>query len=276
MRLEGGLPIFVNLQQLQMVMLLAGFAIFWLLETAVPDVRAALAIRLRSGARNLTLFILSSIVTSLVIGTFYYYGAAVLAINHIGLLYWLPVPTWFSLLLALIAIDFTDYLFHRISHEQRWLWVMHAVHHSEARLDVTTHFRQHPLHMLLSVLWRLIVIAAFGVPFWLVLARDALIGAFVQWQHSNVRIPPKLDRWLQSVIVTPGMHRIHHSPVPEETDSNFGGFLTLWDRLLGTYRSEKLPSSERYGLRQLSPARFQSVAGLLLTPFRAWRMSGRL
>jgi sterol desaturase/sphingolipid hydroxylase (fatty acid hydroxylase superfamily) len=267
---------FVDLQSLQMIFVFGGLAAFLLLETVIPEVRAGIRQRLRSGSRNMALFVITTVVTSLVIGAFYFYGAAVLAVNRVGLLYASDLPGWAVIATGVIALDFSDYLYHRISHERKWLWVMHAVHHSEVHLDVTTHFRQHPLHMLVSVVWRLVVIAAIGIPFWLVLVRDALLGVLVQWQHSNVRVPEWLDRWLRPVIVTPGMHRIHHSPLSEETDSNFGGFLSLWDRLLGTYRAEKLPSPDRYGLRQLAAPAFQSVGGLLLTPIRAWRLAGRL
>jgi sterol desaturase/sphingolipid hydroxylase (fatty acid hydroxylase superfamily) len=224
----------------------------------------------------LTLFIIGTALTSLVIGTFYYLCAAFLALNRVGLLYLLPLPAWLALLLGFLALDFTDYLYHRISHERKWLWVMHAVHHSELRLDVTTHFRAHPLHMLVAVGWRIVVIAAFGIPFWLLIVRDASVMLLALWQHANLRPVGSLDRRLQLLIVTPGMHRIHHSPLPEETDSNFGGFLSVWDRLLGTYRAQRLPSAVPYGLHQLAAARHQTLAGMLLTPLRAWRLSGRL
>jgi len=153
---------------------------------------------------------------------------------------------------------------------------MHAVHHSEQRLDVTTHFRAHPLHMLVAVGWRIVVIAAIGVPFWLVIMRDAGVMLLALWQHANLRAGGNLDRQLQLLIVTPGMHRIHHSPLPEETDSKFGGFLSVWDRLLGTYREQRLPSPIPYGLRQLAATRYQRLSGMLLTPLRAWPLSGRL
>jgi sterol desaturase/sphingolipid hydroxylase (fatty acid hydroxylase superfamily) len=268
--------VFVDLQQLQVVLLLGGLVAFWLLETVVPDVRTAFAARVRGGARNLAIFVLGTALTSVALGTFYYYCAAFLAANRVGLLYLVPLPAWLGLLCGFLALDFTDYLFHRLSHEKKWLWVMHAVHHSDPRLDVTTHFRAHPVHMLFTVGWRVLVIAATGAPFWLVLLRDAAVIPLVLWQHGNIRLASRIDPWLRLVIVTPGVHRIHHSPLPEETDSNYGGFLTVWDRLLGTYRAEKLPAAIPYGLRQLSSPRFQGLGGLLMTPLRAWALSGRL
>jgi sterol desaturase/sphingolipid hydroxylase (fatty acid hydroxylase superfamily) len=268
--------IFIDLQQLQLGLLLGGLLVFVLLETFVPDARARFPARLRGGGRNLAVFALGTLATSVVLGTFYFYCAAFLAVNRVGLLYIVPVPAWLGLVLGFLAIDFSDYLFHRISHDRKWLWVMHAVHHSDPHLDVTTHFRAHPVHMLITVGWRVLVIAATGVPFWLALLHDALVIPFAEWQHANVPVAARLDRWLQAVIVTPGMHRIHHSPLPEETDSNFGGLLSVWDRLLGTYRGAKLPSETRYGLRQLAARRFQNLWGLLLTPVRAWSLAGRL
>jgi sterol desaturase/sphingolipid hydroxylase (fatty acid hydroxylase superfamily) len=266
----------IDLQTLQLVVVVAGLIGFAIAETLVPDQREALAVRTRNGARNLALYLIGIVLTTIVIGTFYYLGAAFLAANRVGLLYVVPVPTWLGLLLAFLALDFTDYLFHRISHEKKWLWVMHAVHHSDPRLDVTTQFRAHPVHLIVGLGWRIVVIAAVGIPFWLVMLRDAWSTLLVQWQHANVRVPARLDRALRVLIVTPLMHRIHHSPLPDETDSNFGGLLTIWDRLLGTYRAERLPSDVRYGLRQLAGPQHQTIVGMLLTPLRAWTMAGRL
>lgn len=267
---------FIDLQNLQWAIVLAGLVIFAVAETAIPERREPLTVRARSGARNLAMYLFGVALTSAVIGTFYYVGAAFLAVNRVGLLYAVPLPNWLRLVIAFLAIDFGDYLFHRVSHERKWLWVMHAVHHSDPRLDVTTHFRAHPLHLIVGVAWRIVVIAAMGIPFALVLLRDAWSTLLVQWQHANVRVPRGLDRALRTVIVTPLMHRIHHSPRPEETDSNFGGLLSIWDRLLGTYRAEKLPSDVPFGLRRLAASAHQSVRGMLLTPLVAWKLDGRL
>ena len=267
---------FIDLQNLQWAIVFAGLIAFAIAETVIPERREALAVRARNGTRNVAMYVFGVVLTSAVIGTFYYLGAAFLAVNRVGLLYAVPLPSWLRLAIAFLAIDFGDYLFHRVSHEHKWLWVMHAVHHSDPRLDVTTHFRAHPLHLIVGVAWRIVVIAAVGIPFALVLVRDAWSTLLVQWQHANVRAPRALDRVLRTVIVTPLMHRIHHSPLAEETDSNFGGLLSVWDRLLGTYRAGKLPSDEPYGLRRLAAPAHQSVRGMLLTPLAAWRLDGRL
>jgi sterol desaturase/sphingolipid hydroxylase (fatty acid hydroxylase superfamily) len=120
---------FVDLQTLQVLVVVVGLIAFTLAETVVPERRETLTVRARSGLRNLTLYVIGMVVTSAVIGTFYYLGAAFLAANRVGLLYVVPLPAWVSLLLAFLALDFTDYLFHGVSHEKRWLWVMHAVRH---------------------------------------------------------------------------------------------------------------------------------------------------
>jgi sterol desaturase/sphingolipid hydroxylase (fatty acid hydroxylase superfamily) len=267
---------FIDLQTLQLALVFLGLIGFLVAESVVPARRTPSRVRIRSGLRNLTMYAIGTVATSVVIGTFYYVGAAFLATNRVGLFYAVPLPLWLVVVLGFLALDFTDYLFHRVSHERKWLWVMHAVHHSDPRLDVTTHFRAHPLHLIVGVAWRIVVIAAVGIPFWIVLLRDVSATLLVQWQHANVRVSPWLDRRLRAVFVTPLMHRVHHSPLPDETDSNFGGVLSLWDRLLGTYRAERQQSYGSYGLRQLVSARHQTVLGMLLTPLRAWPMSGRL
>jgi sterol desaturase/sphingolipid hydroxylase (fatty acid hydroxylase superfamily) len=153
--------------------------------------------------------------------------------------------------LGILLADLGDYLFHRISHENRLLWLLHAVHHSDSHLDFSTSLRVHPLHALALILWKLLFLAAIVIPIWAIMVRDACGIAMNQFHHANVALPNRWDRLLRKVLVTPAVHRVHHSPSPERTNSNYGGLFVLWDHIFGTYREPDGQLPEEYGLRAL-------------------------
>lgn len=159
------------------------------------------------------------------------------AANSIGLLNHVPLPEGVVLIAGFLIRTLISYLVHVAFHMSPWLWRIHAVHHTDTRMDVTTSVRMHPLEFVISAAMVLPCIAAFGIPVAAVLIYEILDAAMAVFTHANVRMPKSLDRGLRQVIVTPAMHRIHHSAWQPETDSNFGATLSLWDRVFGTYRS---------------------------------------
>jgi sterol desaturase/sphingolipid hydroxylase (fatty acid hydroxylase superfamily) len=156
----------------------------------------------------------------------------------IGLFNMIPVPYALAFGGSLLALDLAIYLFHLLFHAVPALWCVHRVHHADLDIDVSTGVRFHPIQMALSVIVKSIVIVVLGPPALSVLAFEAASHAITLFNHGNVRIPPALDRVLRWLVVTPDMHRIHHSIQMAETDSNFGFVLPWWDRLFGTYRAE--------------------------------------
>jgi sterol desaturase/sphingolipid hydroxylase (fatty acid hydroxylase superfamily) len=164
--------------------------------------------------------------------------------NGWGLLPALGLPDWAAFLLALAALDLAIYLQHVMFHAVPALWRLHRMHHADLEFDVTTGLRFHPVEILLSMGIKLAAVAALGAPPLAVLAFEVLLNATAMFNHSNVAIPPAVDRWLRLLVVTPDMHRVHHSVIPAETNSNFGFNLPLWDRLLGTYRAQPLAGHE--------------------------------
>ena len=155
-----------------------------------------------------------------------------------GLLNLVELPFWFEVLLAVVVLDFAIYLQHVLFHAVPALWRLHRMHHADLDFDVTTGARFHPVEILLSVAIKLAAVALIGAPAAAVLIFEILLNATSMFNHGNLRMPAWLDRILRWIVVTPDMHRVHHSDIPAETDSNFGFNLPWWDRLFGTYRAQ--------------------------------------
>ena len=172
-------------------------------------------------------------------------GLALLAeAREWGLFHALGLPMWASVPLAVIALDLAIYLQHVLFHAVPALWRLHRMHHADQEIDVTTGARFHPIEILLSMGIKLGVVAALGAPAVAVLLFEVLLNATSMFNHSNVRMPARLDRVLRWIVVTPDMHRVHHSIVARETNSNFGFNLPWWDRLFGTYRDQPAAGHE--------------------------------
>jgi len=196
--------------------------------------------------------------------------AALAAERGWGLLNAFDVPFWIAFGLSLLALDLAIYLQHVMFHAVPFLWRLHRVHHADPDFDVTTGARFHPVEILLSMLLKFAAIALIGAPAAAVLAFEVLLNACAMFNHGNVAIPGAVDRALRRVIVTPDMHRVHHSIEMAETNSNYGFNLAWWDRLFGTYRAEaSLPQERmRIGVEGITgDDRAVSLPGMLAIPF---------
>jgi sterol desaturase/sphingolipid hydroxylase (fatty acid hydroxylase superfamily) len=186
-----------------------------------------------------------------------------------GLLNNLALPYWLSVALAVLLLDFAIYLQHVMFHAVPALWRLHRMHHADLDFDVTTGARFHPVEILLSMGLKLGVVAALGAPALAVLVFEVLLNGTAMFNHANVRIPETLDRVLRWFVVTPDMHRVHHSVVPRETNSNFGFNLPWWDRLLGTYRAQPAAghAAMTIGIEQFRTPRDLWLDRMLAQPF---------
>lgn len=155
--------------------------------------------------------------------------------QQFGMFYWLEVPFIFSVVLSVILLDLMIYLQHRVFHYVPVLWCFHKVHHSDQDLDVSSGVRFHPVEIVFSMLIKMALVALCGLPALGVLIFEVLLSSTTLFNHSNLKIPEKLDAVIRMVVVTPDMHRIHHSAWKKETNSNFGFNLSIWDRLCKTY-----------------------------------------
>jgi sterol desaturase/sphingolipid hydroxylase (fatty acid hydroxylase superfamily) len=178
-----------------------------------------------------------------------------------------------AVIAAFLLLDLWMYAWHRLAHGLPVLWRIHRVHHSDGALNATSAVRFHPLEPLLTLGLRLPLAWLLGIPGGSVLLYELVFFPVVVFQHSNVRLPARVDRALRLVIVTPALHRIHHSPERVETDSNFGSVLSLWDRLARSLRTRPRLEPQPFGLLGFAGERWQTLAGLLATPFR--RAPGR-
>jgi sterol desaturase/sphingolipid hydroxylase (fatty acid hydroxylase superfamily) len=187
-----------------------------------------------------------------------------------GLFNWLGVPPVMAGILAFVILDFAVWLEHVVSHKWPWLWRIHRVHHADTGFDVTTALRFHPLEILLSMLWKVSVVALLGAPVLAVLLFEIVLNASAMFNHANLRLPGWLDRALRPLIVTPDMHRVHHSQWRPETDSNYGFNLSIWDRLFATYRAEPREPMEQLsiGISGIDKEPASRLGWLLALPFR--------
>ncbi len=198
-------------------------------------------------------------------------GFALLAEAHRwGLFNRVSVPAWLAFLVALLLLDLAIYVQHRVFHSVPLLWRLHRMHHADLDVDVTTGTRFHPIEILLSLGVKFVVVLTLGAPALAVLVFEIGLNATSMFNHSNVRIPPTLERVLRWLVVTPDMHRVHHSLLRRETDSNFGFNFPWWDRLFRSYRSQPEAGHESMtlGLEQFRDPKELRIDRMLTQPFR--------
>ncbi len=193
--------------------------------------------------------------------------AAEVASSGNGLLNYLVIPQWAKVIVGVVILDFVIYLQHVMFHTLPVLWRLHMVHHADLGIDVTTGLRFHPLEILISFGIKLAAIAAFGVGPLAVLIFEVVLNGTAMFNHSNVYIPTALDRAIRSLIVTPDMHRVHHSVIVRETNSNFGFNLSIWDRLCGTYRPQPESGHDGMTIGMAQQRERLSFGKLMIFPF---------
>ena len=217
---------------------------------------------------NLGLTLLNTVLVRVTIGGVAYTAAVFATDQGVGLLHWHPLPGWAAATGTLLGLDFAIYVQHVLFHAVPVLWRLHRVHHADLDFDATTGLRFHPLEILLSLGFKVAVIVLLGAVPWAVVAFEVLLNASSVFNHGNVALPERHDRWLRWLVVTPDMHRVHHSTRVVETNANFGFAVSWWDRLCGTYRAQ--PALGQAGMDiGLSAYRTPLHLGqLLLLPFR--------
>jgi sterol desaturase/sphingolipid hydroxylase (fatty acid hydroxylase superfamily) len=196
--------------------------------------------------------------------------AEMASLNGWGLLNIPAMPLWLKIILVILALDLTIYLQHRAFHRIPLFWRFHRMHHTDLDIDVSSGNRFHPLEILFSLMIKMGVVAVLGAPVIAVVIFEVLLNATSLFNHGNLRIPADIDRWLRLILVTPDMHRVHHSTIQLETDSNFSFNLPWWDRLLGTYRNQPREGHNgmTIGLKEFRDAGRLGVGYLLMLPFR--------
>jgi sterol desaturase/sphingolipid hydroxylase (fatty acid hydroxylase superfamily) len=218
---------------------------------------------------NLGIVVLDTLLVRLIFPTTAVGFALIVDARGWGLFHLVALPTWVIIVASVVLLDLAIYLQHVLFHAVPALWRLHRMHHADLAFDVTTGLRFHPIEILLSMLLKLAVIAALGTPAVAVLIFEVLLNATSMFNHGNVRIADKLDAILRWVVVTPDMHRVHHSIQSMETNSNFGFNLSWWDRLFGTYRPQPSAGQEAMtiGIEQFRDPRELRLDRMLIQPF---------
>lgn len=187
-----------------------------------------------------------------------------------GLFNNLDIPVWAAALVSMLLLDLAIYLQHVMFHAVPALWRLHRMHHADLDFDATTGLRFHPVEIAISMAIKLAVVAALGPPAFAVLLFEVILNATALFNHANINLPVWIDRWLRWAVVTPDMHRVHHSVDPRETNSNYGFNLPWWDRLLGTYVAQpaKGHTEMQIGIEQFRTKRDLWIDRMLVQPIR--------
>lgn len=252
----------------RMVILVGGLLIFWIIEGAIPLLPLRYKkTKLRHASVNFVFTLLH-----LVIHT----GLAILIIKlsdwcaatGFGLVYWFNTGILMTIVVGVLALDFSSWLVHVVMHKVPLLWRFHLVHHSDTNVDVTTGLRHHPGDSLLRGLFFILLIFISGAPMYSVMIYQTLVVLSTAFTHANIQLGTRVDKTLALVLVSPNMHKVHHHWKQPFTDSNYGAVFSFWDRLFGTFRKLD-PKQIRYGLDRYYPMeKDEDVMGLLKKPFQ--------
>lgn len=256
----------------QLFLAMSGFVAFWLLESVAPFFPRSG--RVRHAAWNLAVAGLNALALALLLSGLTVGVAHLTETRHWGILNAVLLTPVANVLLAVLTLDLWTYWWHRANHRIPFLWRFHRMHHSDPAMDVTTATRFHLGEIALSTVARLGIIPLVGIPLRVVVGYELILLLSTQFHHSNIALPAGIDRILRAVIVSPNMHRVHHSIERVETDSNYSSVLSVWDRLFRSYRAKPDYRQIRFGVEGFLTDWDQSIKGLLLTPINTRGTSG--
>jgi len=243
---------------------IGGLGLFLALEARYAFTRSPVS-RLFRGVTNITLGVGNAIIVRLLFSGFLFSLAQTIAAREIGILNRVDLPLVLEFLIAVALLDFGTYVLHVLYHRVPPLWRIHRIHHSDPVFDVTTAVRFHPVEIILSMIFRIGFVITLGVSGAAIALFEMTLLFASQFQHSDLRLPDRIDSRIRWIWVTPNMHRIHHSVKFEELDSNYSTIFTWWDRLLGTYRADVRQESIRVGLSGYTgPVRLTLMALLMM------------
>ncbi|MDP4823173.1 MAG: sterol desaturase family protein [Aestuariivirgaceae bacterium] len=187
---------------------------------------------------NLSILVLDIVLARLTVGAAALMAATYASTQGVGLFNLIGLPFWANAVLGFILLDLAVYVQHVITHRVPVLWRLHQVHHADEDVDLTTGLRFHPLEIILSLVYKAAIVLALGIDPWAVVLFEAMLNASAVYTHGNYALPVKLDATIRKLFCTPDMHRVHHSIIRAETDSNYGFFLSIWDHMFRTYKPE--------------------------------------
>jgi sterol desaturase/sphingolipid hydroxylase (fatty acid hydroxylase superfamily) len=226
-----------------------------------PDLRRRLG--------NLGLWVLNLLLAAFVFASPAAIRAELQAVWAIALPVWPIADPWVGFIAAFLVLDLLHYAIHRLQHAAPFLWRLHALHHSDPEVDVTTSVRHHPFEYLIAAGLYWMAALTFDIPAAAVVTHTAAGFAAASITHGNMRLPDRLERWLQPVVITLDLHLVHHSILHQQANANFGAVLSVWDRLFGTYKRLRRAELDRlvFGVRELAPADALKPSAMIMTPW---------
>ncbi len=247
---------------------LAGFVLIGVLERLLPNrthqwrgrATGNIGLQLVNALVQLAMLLAAPLTLSAV--------ALIALFSQFGLLNNLQMGLWTKIVIAWLVLDLASYWWHRAWHGVPLLWRFHRIHHLDPALDVLTTFRTHPVETVLTILFKGSIVYLLGVPLLGVILYEVVVAVMALWIHGNVRIRPGADRFVALLLITPGLHRIHHGALESEYSRNFGLVLSLWDRIFGTYRASHPETESGPGISSPDTAAAMSLSGMLWLPFR--------
>ena len=228
--------------------------------------RARAKERALHGMLNLLLWGCNAVLIAFLLASLWQATASWSAANGFGLLRMVNMPVWASTCVAVLVFDFWTYWWHRMSHRIRFLWRFHRVHHSDPNMDVTTAVRFHFGEIIMSSLLRVPILLILGAAAWQLALYEVIMFPVVLLHHANVALPEPMDRLLRIFVASPFMHKVHHSRLRVETDSNYTSFLSVWDRLFQSFKLKDDYAAIDFGLKEFDDQASQTLAGMLKTP----------
>lgn len=247
--------------------LMSGLLLLWIIEGMVPRFRFGQS-RYKHAGTNL-FFTLTTVIVNTGLAFLIVKASLWTSAHRFGLLYLTALPLWLLTILALLMLDFIGaWLIHWVQHKTGWMWQFHKIHHIDTQIDATTALRHHPVESLFRVIALFIAIITMGVPFWMVMFYQSLSAFMSQFNHANIHLPKWLDNTLSWVVVSPDMHKVHHSHYQPQTDANYANIFSIWDRLFGTFVKVPDTLAIRYGLDEYQDARYQEIGALLKVPWQ--------
>ena len=220
-------------------------------------------------SRNLLLAFINAIISSLFLVFLISHVTAWTLQNNHGLLNQVNLPDLASFAIAILLIDFWQYIWHRANHIIPLLWKFHCVHHSDKEMDASTGLRFHPIEIIYSHLIRIAIIPLAGIQLEHLLIYEIILLPIILFHHSNINLDEKLDKAIRIITVTPHMHRLHHSDIREETDSNYSSVFSIWDRIFHSFTMRPIEKNFNLGLgRRFNDSQWNSFKGMMLIPFK--------
>ncbi|MBI4773045.1 MAG: sterol desaturase family protein [Deltaproteobacteria bacterium] len=245
---------------------LFGYGLFLGFELLIPYRKPSVS-KTGRWVNNLTLTLLNSVVMYLLFAALIVHTAQYVTDNRLGVLNLADIPRWTKIVITVLIMDFVIYVWHLLNHEAPFFWRFHRVHHSDLNMDVSTSTRFHIGELAMSAVIKISLILFLGAELIAVIVFETLLVFCAQFCHSSLRVPPRLDSLLWILFVPPSMHRIHHSVVIKERNTNYGTILSVWDRWLGTLRKDVDQAEIRIGVGAYNNPEEVALGRLLIMPF---------